>query len=269
MLEDFITRLKGALGGELALNVLSAIGILIVGFIICKLLLAISRGVLSRTKLDPIVVNFILSIAKVVLYTFIFVPALEKLGFNTNSIVAMLGAAGLAVGLALQGSLQNFASGVLLIVFKPFKAGDFVEVSGISGVVENINIFSTTLRSGDNKEIIVANGSIYGNTIINYSKRETRRVDMVFGISYGDDLLKAKEVIWSVLKKDERILQDPAPVVNVAELGDSSVNFNVRPWVKTAEYWDVRASVIENIKLAFDANGISIPFPQMDVHLDK
>ena len=184
-------------------------------------------------------------------------------------MIALIGAAGLAIGLALQGSLQNLASGVMLIVFRPFKDGDFVEAGGTMGVVEEIGIFTTKMRTGDNKEVIVPNGQIFGGIITNYSKRETRRVDMVFGIGYGDDIRKAKDIISGIIAADERILKDPETLIAVGELADSSVNFNVRPWVKSGDYWGVYFDLNEKIKLAFDENGISIPFPQMDVYLQK
>jgi small conductance mechanosensitive channel len=188
---------------------------------------------------------------------------------NTTSLIALIGAAGLAIGLALQGSLQNLASGVMLIVFRPFKDGDFVEAGGTMGVVEEIGIFTTKMRTGDNKEVIVPNGQIFGGIITNYSKRDTRRVDMVFGIGYGDDIRKAKDIIAGIIAADERILKEPEPLIAVGELADSSVNFNVRPWVKSGDYWSVYFDLNEKIKLAFDDNGISIPFPQMDVHIEK
>jgi len=165
--------------------------------------------------------------------------------------------------------LQNLASGVMLIIFRPFDSGDLVETAGVTGVVEMISIFTTTMRTADNKEIIVPNGEVFGGTITNYSKRETRRVDMVFGIGYDDDLLKAKEIIKNILDADERILADPAPTIAVGELADSSVNFNVRPWCQTADYWGVYGDIHEKVKLTFDAEGISIPYPQMDIHQDK
>jgi small conductance mechanosensitive channel len=180
-----------------------------------------------------------------------------------------MGAAGLAVGLALQGSLQNFAAGVMLIIFRPFKAGDYVDAGGTSGTVETIKIFNTVLKTPDNREVIVPNGAIYGGTITNFSARATRRIDMVFGIGYGDDIRKAKEVIKAILESDERILKDPEPLIAVGELGDNSVNFNVRPWVNSGDYWPVKFDLNERIKLAFDENGISIPYPQMDVHMAK
>ena len=166
-------------------------------------------------------------------------------------------------------SNSNFAAGFMLIVFKPFKDGDFVELANTSGVVEKINIFSTTLRSGDNKEITVSNGAIYGNTIVNYSSRDTRRIDLVISISYESDLKKAKELLIKILGEDPRILKDPAPEVAVSELADSSVNLVVRPWVANAAFWDVKFAITEKIKLTFDANGIIIPYPQMSVHLKK
>jgi small conductance mechanosensitive channel len=183
----------------------------------------------------------------------------------------MLGAAGLAIGLALQNSLQNFAAGFMLLIFRPFKAGDFVEAAGTSGVIDSIGIFSTKLHTGDNKEVIIPNGAIYSSSITNYSSRKTRRIDMIFSISYGDDLLRAKEIISDVVNADKRVLQDPEPQIAVGELAASSVNFVVRPWVKAEEYWDVRYALTENIKLAFDSNNITIPFPHMDVdvHLLK
>ena len=214
-------------------------------------------------------IEFIGSIAKAALLLFVIIASLDMLGVNTTSLIAMLGAAGLAVGLALQGSLQNFASGVLLIIFRPFKIGDFVEAGGTVGTVEKITIFNTIVLSPDNREIIVPNGAIYGGTITNFSARDSRRIDMVFGIGYGDDIKKAKDILMQAMASDSRVLKDPAPVVALAELADSSVNFVVRPWVKGADYWDVKFDLTEHIKMAFDEKGISIPFPQMDVHMDQ
>jgi small conductance mechanosensitive channel len=188
---------------------------------------------------------------------------------DTTSLIALLAAAGLAVGLAMKDSLQNFAAGVMLIIFRPFTAGDFVEAGGTAGVVETISIFSTIMRTGDNREVIVPNGAIYNGTITNYSARETRRIDMVFGIGYDDDIRKVKQLLGDILAADERVLKEPAAQVVVGELANSSVNFHVRPWVKSGDYWDVRFDLTERIKLAFDDNGISIPYPQMDVHLNK
>ena len=214
-------------------------------------------------------VDFIKAILNAILMLFVIIASLNELGVDTTSLVAILGAAGLAIGLSLQGSLQNFAAGVMLLVFRPFKAGDFVEAGGAAGVVKSISIFTTIMTSGDNKEIIVPNGQIYSGTITNYSAKETRRVDMVVGIGYDADLKRAKEVLKELAAADSRILQDPAPTIAVAELADSSVNFVVRPWVKAADFWAVKFDFTEAVKLRFDQEGISIPFPQMDVHLHK
>ena len=244
-----------------------ALVIFFVGKVVVNILINVLGSLLKKSKMDDILVEFITSILKAILLLFVAIAALNKLGVDTTSLIALLGAAGLAVGLALQNSLQNFAAGVMLIVFRPFKAGDFVEAGGVSGVVESISIFSSTMRTGDNKEVIVPNGSIYGGTIINYSARDTRRVDMVFGIGYDADIKKAKELLLKIVTADERVLPEPAPVIAVSALADSSVNFVVRPWVKSGDYWAVLWSLTEEVKLQFDANDISIPFPQMDVHL--
>ena len=251
------------------LNIIFAVVIFIVGKWLVGVITRLVKKLMTKAHVDAILVNFIGSIISSVLLLFVVIAALDQLGVNTTSLIALIGAAGLAIGLALQGSLQNLASGVMLIVFRPFKDGDFVEAGGTMGVVEEIGIFTTKMRTGDNKEVIVPNGQIFGGIITNYSKRETRRVDMVFGIGYGDDIRKAKDVITSIIEADERILKDPAPLVAVGELADSSVNFNVRPWVKSADYWSVYFDLNEKIKNAFDDNGISIPFPQMDVYLQK
>ncbi len=247
-------------------NLIMAIATYIIGMWLAKWIASAAKKVMTRSKTDPILVNFLSGIILTTVKIFVIIAALTHLGFETTSLIAILGAAGLAVGLALKDSLQNFASGVMLIIFRPFKIGDFVEAGGISGVVEKIEVFATTMRTGDNKEIIIPNSSVYGGTITNFSAKETRRVDMVFGIGYEDDIKKAKEVIQQVLDTDERILKDPATVIAVSELADSSVNFVVRPWVKSGDYWGVFFDTHENIKLAFDQAGISIPYPQMDVH---
>jgi len=250
-------------------NIVIAIAIVVIGRMAAKWIVKLLRKVMVRSDLDPILVNFAGSIANAVLLLLVFIAALNQLGVDTTSLIALLGAAGLAIGLALQGSLQNFAAGVMMTVFRPFKLGDFIDAGGVTGVVEHIAIFSTTLKTGDNREIIIPNGQIYAGAITNFSARDTRRIDMVFGIGYDDDMLTAKQIMEEILKKHELVLTDPEPVVAVAELADSSVNFNVRPWVKSDDYWGVRSDLIEKIKLAFDKNGISIPYPQMDIHSDK
>ncbi len=248
------------------INIVMALAIFLLGKFIVKMLVRLAKKLMVKAKVDNILVNFIASIINSILLLFVVIAALDQLGVETMSLIALIGAAGLAVGLALQGTLQNLASGVMLIIFRPFNDGDFVEAAGVSGIVEQIGIFTTTMRTGDNREIIIPNGEIFGGTITNYSKRSTRRVDMVFGIGYDDDIKKAKDIISRILDEDERILKDPAPTVALSELADSSVNFNVRPWCKTEEYWNVHSDTHEKIKLAFDAEGISIPYPQMDIH---
>ncbi|WP_456243503.1 mechanosensitive ion channel family protein [Teredinibacter purpureus] len=254
---------------ENALSLVLALAIFIIGRWVASILANVVHAILTRSKVDDILVDFLSGIAKSILVLFVIIAALGQLGIDTTSLIALLGAAGLAVGLALKDSLQNFASGVMLILFRPFKSGDFVDAGGVTGIVERITVFSTTMRTGDNKEVIVPNGLIYGGTITNFSARETRRVDMVFGIGYDADLLKAKNILIEMLEKDERVLADPAPVVAVSELADSAVNFVVRPWVKSADYWGVYWDMHENVKLRFDSENISIPYPQMDVHLNK
>ena len=251
------------------INIVFALAIFVVGRIVSKMIVRLLKKILHKTGMDNILINFVSSIANTALLLFIIIAALDQLGLDTTSLIALLGAAGLAIGLALQNSLQNFASGVMLIVFRPFKAGDMVEAGGTAGVVESISIFNTIMRTGDNREVIIPNGSIYNGNIINYSARDTRRIDMVFGIGYDDDIKQAKEIMQQILDSDERIHKEPEPLVAVAELADCSVNFNVRPWVNTGDYWAVKFDLTEKIKLAFDANNISIPYPQMDLHIDK
>lgn len=251
------------------INILMALAIFIIGKFVVGMLVKLAKKLMSKAKVDNLLVNFIASIIKTVLLLFVIIAAVDQLGVDTTSMIALIGAAGLAIGLALQGTLQNLASGVMLIIFRPFVDGDFIEAAGVSGVVEEIGIFSITMRTGDNREIIVPNGEIYGGTITNFSKRSTRRVDMVFGIGYDDDIKKAKDILNRILSEDDRVLKDPEPLVAVGELADSSVNFNVRPWCATGDYWGVYFDTHEKVKLTFDAEGISIPYPQMDVHQGK
>jgi small conductance mechanosensitive channel len=203
------------------------------------------------------------------LMALVVISALGQIGVNTTSFAAIIGAAGLAIGFALQGSLSNFAAGVMLIIFRPFKAGDFVEAGGVAGVVEDVQVFATVIRTGDNKEITVPNSSITNGSITNYSAKPTRRVDMVFGIGYGDDIKQAKQILHDLVAADPRILADPPVTIAVSELADSSVNFVCRPWVNSGDYWPVLFDITENVKLEFDKNGISIPFPQTDVHVHQ
>lgn len=270
MLEDInVAELVDTYVIPWGINIVFALLIYIIGKIVVGILINLFGKVLSRSKYDDMLVDFIKAIMRAILMLFVIVAALDQLGVDTTSMVAIFGAAGLAIGLSLQGSLQNFASGVMLLVFKPFTRGDFIEAGGTSGVVKDIAIFSTVMTTGDNKEIIVPNGAIYGGNITNYSAKETRRVDMIVGIAYDADLKKAKEILIEMVKADERILLDPAPTVAVAELADSSVNFVVRPWVKSADFWGVKFDFNEAVKIRFDKEGIGIPFPQMDVHMHK
>ncbi len=252
-----------------AINIALALAIFIVGRMIARGMVALAKKLLEKAKMEVILINFVTSILSAVLLLIVIIASLDQLGVDTTSLIAMLGAAGLAVGLALQGSLQNFAAGVMLVIFRPFKDGDYIEAGGTAGTVEHINIFNTLIKTPDNREVIVPNGAIYGGIIVNYSARDTRRIDMVFGIGYGDDIKKAKDLLTNIVQADERILKEPEPLVAVGELAESSVNFKVRPWVKSGDYWDVHHDLNEKIKLAFDENNISIPFPQMDVHMDK
>ena len=251
------------------INIVMALVIFIVGRIVIGLIVGGLGKVLAKSKYDAMLIDFVKAITSAILTVFVVIAALDKLGVNTTSFAAILAAAGLAIGLSLQGSLQNFASGVMLLIFRPFKSGDYVEAGGTSGAVKSVSIFTTTILTPDNKLILVPNGNIYGGNIVNYSAKETRRVDMVFGIGYDDDLRKAKKLLETMVAEDERILSDPAPQVAVSELGDSSVNFVVRPWVKSGDYWGVMFDFTEAVKLRFDEEGISIPFPQMDVHVHK
>ena len=246
-----------------------AIAIFIVGRMAVAVVVGVAGKFMRAREMDEILVKFLLSILRWVLLLFVIIAALSQLGVDTTSLVALLGAAGLAIGLSLQSSLANFAAGVMLIVFRPFTKGDFVEVAGVSGSVDAIGIFTSTLTTPDNKEVIVPNGAVYSNSITNYSARPTRRVDMVFGIGYDDDIKKAKALLEEIIAADDRILAEPEPVVALGELGDSSVNFLVRPWVNAADYWAVLWHTTESVKLKFDEAGISIPYPQMDVHFDK
>ena len=250
-----------------SLKIVAAVALFIVGRWIAKLLRNLVERIMTKGKVDGTLVKFVGNITYVTLIVIVVIAALNQLGIQTTSFIAIIGAAGLAIGLALQGSLANFAAGVLMIIFRPFKVGDYVEGAGAAGTVEEISIFTTVLKSPDNKIIIVPNAKITGDNIVNYSAKDSRRLDLVFGVSYSDDLQKVKKVLYDILKNDDRILKDPAPTVGVLELADSSVNFAVRPWVRTGDYWTLFFDLKEKIKERFDAESISIPFPQQDVHL--
>ncbi|MGB3750409.1 MAG: mechanosensitive ion channel domain-containing protein [Arcobacteraceae bacterium] len=252
-----------------ALNFAMAIVIFIVGRFVAKILTNLFKKILDRSEIDETLKIFLGNVIYGLLLIVVVLAALNKLGVETTSFVAILAALGLAVGLAFQSTLSNISAGVMIIIFRPISIGDFVEAGGVAGTIEEINLFNTVLKTPDNKVIIVANSNIIGGNIINYSKKDTRRVDFVFGIGYDDDLKLAKETLTDIVTQDSRVLQDPAPFVAVKELADSSVNFVVRVWVKSPDYWGVNFDTIEKVKLTFDKKGISIPYPQMDIHTDK
>lgn len=251
------------------LEIVAAIIIFYVGRMVARAVSRVLEKALLAKAVDKAVVSFIASIIYAVILIATLLMALSQVGVQTTSFIAILGAAGLAVGLALQGSLANFASGILIILFRPFKSGDFIEAGGVTGTVDKIEIFQTTMKTPDNKRVIVPNAQVAGGAITNYSAEPTRRVDLVIGISYDSDLRQAKQILQEILKNDSRVLPEPAAVVTVAGLGDSSVNFNVRPWVNSADYWGVYWDTLEKVKLTFDEQGIAIPFPQMDVHIKQ
>lgn len=249
------------------LQIIAAAAIFIIGRWLAKVISMLVKKGLIKAKVDETLARFVSNLCNIGLLVFVVIATLDKLGVKTTSLAIVVGAAGLAIGFALQGSLSNFAAGVMLIIFKPFKVGDFVEVAGKRGTVKEIQIFNTIINSPDNIRVIIPNGQVTGGNIMNYTVNGTRRVDLVVGVSYEDDLKKARQVIEKVIESDERILKDPTPTVAVSELGDSSVNFVVRPWVNAGDYWNVYFDVTEKVKLALDKNGISIPYPQRDVHM--
>jgi len=252
---------------EYGINIVLALVIFFIGKIAAKWVTRVTLKSLNKTgQIDDTLSGFLNSVIYGILLVVVVLAALGQVGVETTSFIAILGAVGLAVGLAFQSTLSNISAGVMIVIFKPIKVGEFVEAGGASGVVEEINIFNTVMKTGDNKTIIISNSNIIGGNITNYSRKETRRVDLVFGIGYEDDLKLAKEILEDILNKDERILKDPAPFVAVSELADSSVNFVTRSWVKSADYWPVYFDILEKVKLKFDKKGISIPYPQMDVH---
>ncbi|MBE2212522.1 MAG: mechanosensitive ion channel [Opitutaceae bacterium] len=252
---------------DYGLRIAFAIAIFVIGRWVAGLIQRTIRGLMERNKIDPVLTTFASSMAYFGLLAMVALASLNKLGIETTSFVALIGAAGLAVGLAVQGSLSNFAAGVLIIIFRPFRLGDYIEGGGTAGVVKEITILTTVLATPDNKKIIVPNSAIMSGNITNYSANDTRRLDLTFGVSYGDDLSKVKRILEEMVAADPRCLKDPAPTVGVLALADSSINFAVRPWVKTSDYWGVHFDMQMKVKQRFDAEGITIPFPQRDVHL--
>ncbi len=257
------------IGVDLAIKVATALAIFLIGKFIVRLVVKAMATVMQQQEVDKTLESFTCNLVRMVLMVVVVIAAIGAIGIQTTSFIAIFGAAGLAIGLALQGSLSNFASGVLIVLFRPYEVGDWIEAAGISGGVEEVQILTTILKTGDNKQIIVPNSQIMGSIITNYSANDTRRVDMVVGVSYGDDIDKVRKTLEELIAAEERILPEPQPTIAVSALADSSVNFVVRPWVKTSDYWGVMFDMTEAIKKRFDADGISFPFPQQDVHLYK
>ncbi len=256
-------------GFALAMNLLGALVVFFVGRWAAKLIRSICTGMMLRAKVDETLTKFLTNIVYSLALAFVIVAVLDQLGVNTTSFAAIIAAAGLAIGLALQGSLSNFAAGVMLILFRPFGVGDYINAGGVSGVVEEVRIFNTRMRTGDNVQIIIPNGQITTDAITNYSVKATRRIDLVVGCGYSDDLRAVKRFLEELLVEDERILEDPEPLVAVNELGESSIDFVVRPWVKASDYWAVKWELNEKIKLGFDEQGFNIPYPSRDVYMHQ
>lgn len=254
---------------EIGINIAIAVAVLFIGFWVAKALSKGVRKVMERKNTDPSLVGFISSLVSALIKTLVVVTAITQLGVEMTSFVAILGAAGLAIGMAFSGTLSNFAGGVMILLFKPFKVGDFVKIQGEEGIVKEVLIFNTILTTLDNKVIIMANGAVANGTIINYTKADKRRVDWTFGVGYGDDFKVAKELLTKFAAEDDKILKDPDVFIGLGELGDSSVNISVRAWCKTEDYWDVFFKMNERVYNEFDSAGLSIPFPQMDVHIQK
>ena len=251
------------------IKIVGAIAIYIIGKWIAGLLTNLFRKMLEKSDTDVTLVKFLGDLVYFGLIVLVILAALGTLGVDTTSFAAILAAAGLAIGLALQGNISNFGAGVMILFLKPFKVGDFVEAGGATGVVDQIGIFNTTFKTGDNRIVIVPNSNIIGGNITNYSREAIRRIDLVIGVGYEDDLKLVKSTLEEILNNHPKVLKDPAPAVALAELADSSVNFNVRPWVKSEDYWTVRSELLETIKTTFDEKGINIPYPQLDVHVDN
>jgi len=262
-ISDFV-QMQGA---NFAINLVAAAAIFVVGRWAAKLVHRLSLKAMRRGKVDPLLVKFLGNILYALLLAFVVLAAISQVGIQTTSLIAVIGAAGLAIGLALQGSLANFAAGVLVIIFRPYKIGDYVEAGGVAGVIEDVQIFTTELKTGDNRKIIVPNGQMMSGAITNVSAHDTRRVDLAVGVGYEADIDTVRRVLQGVVADDSRVLADPAPNIRMSAMGESSVTWIVRPWVSAGDYWDVHWEMTEEIKRRFDREGISIPFPQRDVHV--
>ena len=254
-------------GSSLSISLLMALAILIIGRQLVKLILRLITVALEKSNVEDTVRIFVTNLLNTLLMILVFIAAINQLGIETTSIIAVLGAAGLAIGLALQGSLSNFAAGILIVIYRPYKVGDYIEAGSYAGTVKDIQIFSTVLKTPDNKIVVVPNGSIMNGSIVNYSDQDTRRIDLIVSCGYEDDIDKVRSVLEDILKKEKRVLKDPKPQIAVTELADSSVNFIFRPWVKRTDYLPVYYSLLEEVKKRFDKEGISIPYPQSDVHI--
>lgn len=248
------------------IKIVGAIVILIIGRIIASIARNVVKKILARRKVDETVAAFVGTLVYALVLIAILLAALDKFGMQVASFVAILGAATFAIGFALQGALSNFAAGVMIITFRPYKIGDFVDIAGVTGTVIEVHLFNTIVNTPDNIKVIIPNSKVHGDVIKNYNGNDTRRIDLVIGISYGSPIAKAMEIALDVMKQDERVLKDPEPMVAVSELADSSVNLVVRPWVEPANYWAVKFDVTRKIKEAYDANDIEIPFPQRVIH---
>ncbi len=251
------------------IKIIGALAVFIIGKYLAQIFTKFLRKALEKTKTDVTLIKFLGDLTYFGLLILVIIAALGTLGINTTSFTAIIAAAGFAVGMALKDNVSNFGAGVLILFLKPFKVGDVVDAGGASGSVEEIGIFNTIIKSGDNTITIVPNSNIIGKNITNYSSKPIRRIDLVIGVGYEDDLKLVKKTLEEIISSDERILKDPAPTIALSELADSSVNFNVRPWVKSKDYWNVRSDLLERIKLTFDEKGINIPYPQMDIHIEK
>lgn len=266
--KDLIPELKKYVT-TFGVHIVSAIFILLIGFWIAKMLTRILKKVLVNRNVDLTLVGFLSSALRFILYLFVIIAAVGQLGVETTSFIAVLGAAGLAIGLALQGSLSNVAAGVMLIIFRQIKVGQFIEGAGVSGTVEKVGVFNTTLLSIDNKVIYIPNSKLINDNIVNYSEKDKRRIDLVISISYSDDIDKAKEILKNLVETDPLILKEPLPVIAVGELGDNGVNLFVRPWVNTPNVFEVKFRLLETIKKKFDESNITIPFPQRNIFINN
>ena len=268
-LQSIDTAALLATAQSMGIKLLLALATFIIGRWIARALVNGMRAAMTRAKVDPTLASFLGNVAYGLILAVVIVSALGQLGVSTTSAAALLGGAGVAIGLSLKDQLSSFAAGVMLIMFRPFKQGDFIDAGGVTGVVEEIRIIATVMRTPDNQEVTVPNAQIWGSTITNFNARDTRRISLAIGISYDSDIRLAKEIALELCQADERVLSDPAIWIGLTELGDSAVVITVRPWTKTSDYWQTRSDLLEAIKLRYDAAGISIPFPQMDVHLHK